>query len=173
MNIAFLVAFLALPAIAYWRMRSVSWLVIAVAGTFGVFGAVINFAHDRGHFFTQIQLQWVLLIALTLVVVVSLIWPLRVSGFDRMSFRRQLLTIWLPVLLLILVFFYITTFMTGEPGFLRPVGYLIGHGEAEDNAKWLDFTAQWASGTPISQGVPLGGPLQLALTFIATIMAVV
>jgi len=172
-NIAFLVAFLALPAIAYWRMRSVSWLVIAVAGTFGVFGAVINFAHDRGHFFTQIQLQWVLLIALTLVVVVSLIWPLRVSGFDRMSFRRQLLTIWLPVLLLILVFFYITTFMTGEPGFLRPVGYLIGHGEAEDNAKWLDFTAQWASGTPISQGVPLGGPLQLALTFIATIMAVV
>lgn len=173
MNIAFLLAYLALPAFAYWRMRSISWLVIAVAGAFGVFGAIINFAHDRGHMFTQTQLQWVLLIALASIVVVSFIWPLKATGFERMPFRRQFLTIWLPVLLLTIAFFYITTFVTDDPGFLRPVGYLIGHGEAEDNAKWLDFAAQWASGSSISQGVPLGGPLQLALTFIGTIMAVV
>lgn len=173
MNILFLVAYLVLPAFAYWRMRSITWLVIAVAGAVGVSGAAVNFAHDRGHMFTQIQLQWVLLVALASIVAVSLIWPLKVTGFNRISFRRQFLTVWFPVLLLLLAFFYVTTFMTDEPGFLRPVGYLIGHGDAEDNAKWLDFTAQWASGASISQGVPLGGPLQLALTFIGTIMAVV
>ncbi len=173
MNIAFLAAYLALPAVAYWRMRSISWLVIAVAGAFGVFGALINFGHDRGHLFTQVELQWVLLLSLVCVVAVTFLWPLKSTGFTQMAFKRQFLTIWLPFLVLILLFFYLTTFMTEEPGFLRPVGYLIGHGEAEDNAKWLDFTAQWASGSGITQGVPLGGPLQLALTFIGTIMAVV
>jgi len=172
-NIAFLVAYLGLPAFAYWRMKSVSWLVIAIAGTFGVFGALINFAHDRGHAFTQIELQWVLLVGLVSIVVITFVWPIKSTGFSRMSLKRQFLTVWLPVLLLFLFVFYVTTFMTEEPGFLRPVGYLIGHGEAEDNAKWLDFSAQWASGSAITQGVPLGGPLQLALTFVGTVMAVV
>ncbi len=87
------------------------------------------------------------------------------------GFKRQFIAVWLPLLVLAFVLFYITTFMTQEIAFLRPVGYLIGHGEAEDNAKWLDFTAQWASGNPISQGVPLGGPLELVLTFVGTLMS--
>ena len=167
-NWLFLVGFLVIPAWTYWRMRSVSWLVIATAGSIGIFGAIISFAHDRGHSFTQVQLQWFLLVSLSAILIVSFIWPKRPV---TRGFKRQFLTVWLPLLVLAFLLFYITTFMTEEVAFLRPVGYLIGHGEAEDNAKWLDFTAQWAAGGPIDQGVPLGGPLQLVLTFIGTLMS--
>ena len=168
-NWFFLVTFLVIPAWAYWRMRSVSWLVIATAGSIGIFGAIISFAHDRGHSFTQVQLQWFLLVSLSAILIVSFIWPKRPV---TRGFKRQFLTVWLPLLVLAFLFFYITTLMTEEIAFLRPVGYLIGHGDAEDNAKWLDFAAQWSAGGPIDQGVPLGGPLQLALTFIGTLMSV-
>ncbi len=167
-NWLFLVGFLVIPAWTYWRMRSVSWLVIATAGSVGIFGAVISFAHDRGHLFTQVQLQWSLLVSLLAILVVSFIWPTKPV---TRGFKRQFLTVWLPLLVLAFLLFYITTFMTQEIAFLRPVGYLIGHGAAEDNAKWLDFTAQWAAGGPIDQGVPLGGPLQLVLTFVGTLMS--
>ncbi len=62
---------------------------------------------------------------------------------------------------------------TAEPAFLHPVSFLIGHSNAEDNAKWLDFTSQLATGNPIDQAVAMGGPLQLFLTFVATAMGVV
>ncbi len=167
-NWLFLVGFLVIPAWTYWRMRSVSWLVIATAGSVGIFGAIISFAHDRGHFFTQVQLQWSLLVSLLAILIVSFIWPTRPV---TRGFKRQFLTVWLPLLVLAFLLFYITTFMTEEIVFLRPVGYLIGHGAAEDNAKWLDFAAQWTAGGPIDQGVPLGGPLQLVLTFVGTLMS--
>ncbi len=169
-NWLFLVGFLVIPAWTYWRMRSVSWLVIATAGSVGIFGAIISFAHDRGHLFTQVQLQWSLLVSLLAILIVSFIWPTKPV---TRGFKRQFLTVWLPLLILAFLLFYITTFMTEEIAFLRPVGYLIGHGAAEDNAKWLDFAAQWAAGGPIDQGVPLGGPLQLVLTFVGTLMSAV
>ena len=168
MNWFFLIGFLAIPAWTYWRMRSVSWLVIAVAGSIGIFGAIISFTHDRGHSFTQVQLQWFLLVSLSAILIVSFIWPKRPV---TRGVKRQFLTVWLPLLVLAFLLFYITTLLTEEVAFLRPVGYLIGHGEAEDNAKWLDFTAQWAAGGQIDQGVPLGGPLQLVLTFVGTLMS--
>ena len=167
MNWLFLLGFLVVPALAYWRMRSVSWLVIATAGSVGIFGSIIAFAHDRGHSFTQVQLQLILLVSLLAVLIVTFIWPTRPV---TRGFKRQFLTIWLPIFVLGVLLFVITTFLTEEIAFLRPVGYLIGHGDAEDNAKWLDFTAQWAAGGSISQGVPLGGPLQLVLTFVGTLM---
>jgi hypothetical protein len=61
---------------------------------------------------------------------------------------------------------------TETPGFLTPVSFLMGHSNAEDNAKWLDFTSQLASGHAIVQGVPMGGPLELLLTGFATVMGV-
>jgi hypothetical protein len=167
-NWFFLIGFLVIPAWTYWRMRSVSWLVIAVAGSIGIFGAIISFTHDRGHSFTQVQLQWFLLVSLSAILIVSFIWPKRPV---TRGVKRQFLTVWLPLLVLAFLLFYITTLLTEEVAFLRPVGYLIGHGEAEDNAKWLDFTAQWAAGGQIDQGVPLGGPLQLVLTFVGTLMS--
>ncbi len=55
-------------------MRSVSWVVIATAGSIGIYGSLIAFAQDRGHLFTQVQLQSVLLVALLSILVVTFIW---------------------------------------------------------------------------------------------------
>ena len=61
-NGLFLVGFLAIPAWTYWRMRSVLWLVIVVAGSIGISGAIISFAHNAGHLFTKVQRQCPLLL---------------------------------------------------------------------------------------------------------------
>ncbi|HBJ73284.1 MAG TPA: hypothetical protein DDY88_06195, partial [Actinobacteria bacterium] len=68
MDFAFLVAYLALLGLALWRMKSTAWLVIVLAGSAGVVGALINFAIDRGHMFTRVELQVLLLVVLLLVV---------------------------------------------------------------------------------------------------------
>jgi hypothetical protein len=132
-NGLFLFGFLAIPAWTYWRMGSVLWLVIAVAGSIGISGAIISFAHNVGHLFTRVQLQCSLLLSLLAILIVSFIW--QAKPLTR-GFKRQFMTVWLPLLMLAFLLFYITTFMTQEVVFLRPVGYLTGHGEAEDKAKW-------------------------------------
>ena len=169
MDIAFLVAFLVLPLLAYWRARSVAWVTIAVAGSVGVFGSLVNFLIDRGHAWTRVELQWTLLVALAAVAAIAWIWPFR----STVSIRRQVVTILLPVALMLLVFFVITTWWTDGLAFLKPVSYLMGHATAEDNAKWLDFTSQFATGRGIHQAVPMGGPLELLLTFVGTLMGVI
>ncbi len=173
---------MALFVLAYARARSVAWLTITIAGAGGLVGALINFAMDRGLDFDRTQLQWLLLA--TLVLVAALAW-VPALGFgvtapgtllgrrDELGLRRQGLTVWLPAGLLLLGLIVVTSWWTDEFAFLRPVSWLIGHGVAEDNAKWLDFTSQWAAGGPIHQAVAMGGPLELLMTFVGTLMAVV
>jgi hypothetical protein len=169
MNAAFLGAYLVLIGVAYWRVRSLAWLVLATAGSIAVFGASLNFIHDRAIRLSGVGLQWILLAALVAVLVAAFVLPYRGS----VSVRRQFLAVLLPVLILLGFFILVTTSWTEEPAFLRPVSFLMGNANAEDNARWLDFTAQWASGEQIYQPVPIGGPLQLFMTFIATVMAVI
>lgn len=169
MDIAFFAAYVVLPVLAFIRARSLAWLAIAIAGSIGVFGSVIAFAIDRGHSWTRLELQWTLLIALLAVAVIAWIWPFK----GAVSIRRQALAILVPIAFLLVLFFIITTFWTDTMAFLKPVSYLMGHATAEDNAKWLDFTAQFASGEQIKQAVPMGGPLELMLTFIGTLMGVI
>ena len=161
--------YVALPALAWWRVRSLAWVVVAVAGTGAVFGAGINFVIDRGVDLTRMHLQLLLLVMLAIVLVVSWRSPFR----GELKVSTQALRILLPVGVLLLLFLIITMRWTEEFAFLRPVSFLIGHSEAEDNAKWLDFTAQWARGEGIEQPVPMGGPLQLYMTLIGTAMSVV
>ncbi len=180
-NAAFLLGYLLLLGGVYWRARSLAWLVISIAGAGAVTGSLVNFAMDRGHDFTRVELQWILLATLAAVAVLA--WVPRL-GFGvgapgtslvgtGMGWKRQGLAILLPAALLLAFLVLMTTMWTEEPAFVRPVSFLIGHGVAEDNAKWLDFAAQWAAGNPIDQGVPMGGPLQLIMTFVGTVMAVV
>jgi hypothetical protein len=170
-DIAFFAAYVVLPVLAFVRARSLAWVTIAIAGSIGVFGSVIAFAIDRGHSWTRLELQWTLLIALLAVAVIAWIWPFK--GAASVPVRRQVLAILVPVAFLLVLFFIITTFWTDTLAFLKPVSYLMGHATAEDNAKWLDFTSQFASGEQIKQAVPMGGPLELMLTFIGTLMGVI
>ena len=169
MDAALLALYIALPILTWIRVRSLAWVVVAIAGSAAAAGAMVNFVIDRGVDLTRVQLQWILAAVLAAVFVIALIWPWR----GKAPVSRQALAVLLPSGLLLALFVLITVRWTDEFAFLRPVGYLIGKEAAEDNAKWLDFTAQWASGGGIDQPVPLGGPLQLYLTFVGTAMAVI
>ena len=170
MDAALLVLYLALPILTWLRVRSLAWTVVAIAGAGAAAGAMVNFVIDRGVDLTRIQLQFLLLAVLAAVFAVAWVRPWRGS---KASMSRQSLAVLLPSGVLLLGFLVITMRWTEEFAFLRPVGFLIGQVTAEDNSKWLDFTAQWATGGGIDQPVPLGGPLQLYLTFVGTLMAVI
>ena len=166
---ALALSYLLLPAMTWLRTRSLAWTVVALAGAVAVVGASINFAIDRGASLTRPQMQLLLLGVLLAVFIVALVRP----GRALTPMFRQILTVILPVALVLLLVVVTTTLWTEEFAFLRPVGFLMGHATAEDNAKWLDFTAQWATGNGIDQAVPLGGPLQLFLTFTGTLMGAI
>ena len=168
MDALFLAAYVALPLLAYWRSRSLAWTVIVLAASVAVFGAGISFLIDHGHAWTRAELQWVLLVALLVLPILAFLRPAQRDA----PLRRQFLTVILPMLLLALFIVNIWQRWTIEPGFLHPVSFLMGHSNAEDNAKWLDFAGQYASGQPIVQGVTMGGPLQLFLVFVGTLMGV-
>jgi hypothetical protein len=181
-DLAFLLGYIALVGLAYARARSTAWLVITLAGATAFAGAAIALLTYEGFTFTRVGLQWLLLAVLAVVAVLAWVPALGFStraagtalgrGGD-LGWRRQALGVWLPVLFVLLAFVVMSTWWTEEPAFLRPVSFLIGNGDAEDNAKWLDFTAKFAAGGPIDQAVPMGGPLALLMTFIGTVMGVV
>jgi hypothetical protein len=143
--------------------------VIYVAGSVSLFGVGINFVIDYVGPVTWVTLQWVTLAAFALPLVLGLTLPAR----HYAPRRRQVVGIALPVIVLALFFLVVTTWWTQIPAFQTPVSFLMGHAQAEDNAKWLDFTAHLATGEAIEQAVPLGGPLQLFLIPISTLMAVI
>jgi hypothetical protein len=168
-DFAFLIAYLALLVVSYVWVRSVSWLAIATAFSGTAFGLLVSFADEHGHHWTRVELQVVLLLSLLVVTGFAL----RRGRLQLAPIRRQFLAIIIPFVILLVGFFVITTFWTDVPAFLRPVGFLISHVSAEDNAKWLDFTSQFATGEPIIQSVTMGGPLELYLTFVGTLMGVI
>jgi hypothetical protein len=168
-DIVFLIAYLALPVVTYLLVRSVSWLVISTVFSVSLFGVLVSLGDDLGHSWSRVELQVMLLLALLAVAAVAL----KRRRVALAPMKRQLYAVILPFAILLVLFFVITTFWTAEPAFLHPVSFLMGHSVAEDNAKWLDFTSQFATGAPIVQGVAMGGPLELYLTFVATAMAVV
>ena len=169
-QVLFLVGYLALPIAALLIVRNLVWMAVYLAGVISAFGLFVAFAMDTGiiHDFDMWQLQIVLLVALACLVPLA-IWQRRTA---RAPWRRQLIAIGVPILIVVAAVTLITFVLQPTPAFFHPVAYFMGHPIAEDNAKWLDFTAQLASQAPVQQGVPLGGPLQLPLVFVATCMSV-
>ena len=164
----FLLAYLALPVLTWWRSRSITWTVVALTASISLFGGLIGFFIDHVMLWNRVTLQGVLLLALLAPTVVAFI---RRPQQDAPR-RLQLIAVMAPVAALAVYFAVVTTWWTETPAYLNPVSYLIGHSMAEDNAKWLDFTSALAAGGPIEQRVPMGGPLQLVLVFVATFMGV-
>ena len=168
MDALFLVAYLVIIGVTLWRSQSVAWTTVSVLASVSALGVLVNFSIDHITLFTWFQLQFLLLVALAAPAVVA--WVKRpVSDRPR---QAQFLGTLLPTVLLTAFFTAVLTWWSEGPALLRPVGFLMGHSIAEDNAKWLDFGAKLATGEAVDQAVPLGGPLQLYLVFVATLMAV-
>lgn len=169
MDFLFLLVYLALLALTLYFSRSTAWLVLSVVAGVSIIGGVVSLVMDLGQHWNRTGLQFMLLLALALPALFAFF--TRSSG--RSITRHQVNAIWAPFLALLVFFLIVVKFFTNGLAFIHPVSFFIGHAVAEDNAKWLDFTSQLASGNPISQGVPMGGPLELVLVFMATVMGVV
>ena len=164
-----LILYVGLPLLALWRSRSITWTVIMLVASVSLVGAAVSFATDHLFLWQRAGLQWALLAALAVPAVLA--FARRPS--QESPRRYQFLALIVPVAILVVFFGVMTTWWTDVPAFSTPVNFLMGHSLAEDNAKWLDFTADFAGGAPIDQLVPMGGPLQLVLTFVATAMGVI
>lgn len=172
-NVAFLIAYIALPVVSFLLVRSLTWIAVAVTGSFAIVGAGINFTIDRGTRWDLFSLQLALLVALAAVFAAALFSAPRRTGRSIVPFARQMAAVSAPSLAMIGLVLISRALAAPGSGAFTGVGFLILRQHAEDNAKWLDFTAQMISGAPIEQGVPMGGPLQLAVVFISTALAVV
>ena len=166
-NIAFLVAFIAIPIIALLRLKSVTWTLVVTLLSVSSAGAFVQVSAAFGTRWNIVGLQWALLAALVVVVIVSVIG----RNPSATSWRIQLVSLLIPAALILsfLLFSRLLPAVTAWNGLFADVGYFVLSREAEDNAEWLDFAGRLASGGPIEQATILGGPLQLVLVFTATI----
>ena len=169
MHALFLCLYIALPLATWWRSRSLSWTVIYTVGSVSIFGVGVNFVID---YLTSVTWFW-LEVTMTAALLVPAVLAFLVPPRRDAPRRRQVTAIGLPVLALAIFLIVMTTWWTQVPAFNTPVSFLMNYATAEDNAKWLDFAALMATGDPIDQGVPLGGPLQLFLVAVGSLMAVV
>ncbi len=181
-DMIFLGLWLVLLVVAFFRARSTAWVVVTIAIVGGFVGAGLGFLRDRDIALDRFGYQWAVVVVLFIVALLAWVPALGFSASAKgttlgrggsFGWRRQILGTWVPVGLVIGVLFLITTFMTEGPAFLRPVSYLMGNGDAEDNAKWLASAAKFASGAPVEQAVPMGGPLELLMTVVGTFMGAV
>ncbi|MDO9486040.1 MAG: hypothetical protein Q7K25_08285, partial [Actinomycetota bacterium] len=168
MDLAFLLGYLLLAGLTFFWARSTAWWVIAIVASISIAGGIENLVISFDVHWTRISLQLLLLIALA--VPAALAWLRR--GASNWDLRRQALAVFAPAAVLLAFIIILTTRWTAGAAFEHPVSFLIGHSVAEDNAKWLDFTSQVASGHEIVQAIPMGGPLALVMVFVATVMGV-
>ena len=172
-NVAFLIAFIALPVASFALVRSLTWIAVWMGGSIAVVGAFVNFTIDRGAHWDFLSLQAALLVCLSVVLFVAILVRARGRFKASVPFSRQVTAVIAPILVGFAVILVSRLLAAPAAGAFTGVGFLVARKEAEDNAKWLDFSAQLASGSPIAQGVPMGGPLQLIVVFTATMLAVI
>ncbi len=168
-DLAFLIGYLLLAGLAFYWGRSTAWWVISIVASISIAGGIENLVISFDVHWTRTSLQLLLLAALA--VPAALAWLRR--GSPSWDLKRQALAVFAPTAVLLAFVIILTTRWTAGTAFEHPVGFLIGHSVAEDNAKWLDFTSQLASGHEIVQAIPMGGPLALVMVFVATLMGVV
>lgn len=168
-HVAFLLAFVGLPVLSFYFVRSLTWVAVYVAGAVSLAGLAVGKLIELGWEWNFLTLQVVLLVALLAVTVVAFL-----SGRQgSVPLRRQVLAVIVPVIVIV-AFVGIARYVAiPTSGAFTAVGYFVDHANSEDNAKWLDFSSQLSEAGSIQQQVYLGGPLQLFIVFVATAMAVV
>lgn len=166
----YLIAFLALPVISYVWVRSLTWLAIWIFASSAVVGSFIDFTIDLGVFWDLPSLKAAVLVMLLIVAVAAF---LSRTLKRTASVKIQMLSIGAPIAVALFFVVLSRVLAIGHAGPWTAVGVFVQRISSEDSAKWLDFAGQLMSGAPIDQAVPMGGPLQLAVVFMATFFSVI
>jgi hypothetical protein len=169
-DILYLIAFLALPVISYLWVRSLTWLAIWIFAASALVGSFIDFTIDMGRLWDLPSLKNAVLVTLVIVAVAAF---LSRSLKRTTSVKIQMLSIGAPIVVALLFVVLSRVLAIGHAGPWSAVGVFVQRIFSEDSAKWLDFAGQLMSGGFIDQAVPMGGPLQLAVVFTATIFSVI
>lgn len=168
LDIAFLVAFVALPVAIWWLSRSVLFLTVGLILGFGLAGNLVQSLIAVGVGWNVRGLQ---VLALIVMVVLAVLARLRFA--DRQaSLRPQVLGVLLPALVIGAGLIVLRLMAPEDPGALSAVGYFINHPLAEDNAKWLHLSAQIADGRSISFNGYAGGPLLMMMATLSPLISV-
>ena len=167
LDLMFAVAFVALPILALVITRGSAAFSVLMAVTVGVSGVLMQFLALTVQPFTFRGLQ-VWLTATLLILVGLAAWTRR---RDLAPVSRSALLVGVGSSVVVAAAFATSRLLApGQPGPLTGVGWLIERKSAEDNAKWLNTTAELASGVPVESSAAVGGPLLLVLVFAATMI---
>jgi hypothetical protein len=168
---ALALAFIAIPISAWVVKRSIAWVSAAIIGGLAVAGALVSVSIDWGFRWTWTYLE--LLTLAVLVLVLGWSWVSRPDKDVRPALGPQFLAIGLPMFAVAAGIILSRLVAASSSGLFTGVGFFMRRIYAEDNAKWLDFSARLVQDGPITQSDPMGGPLQLFLVPIADILVAV
>lgn len=168
LDIAFLLAFIALPVLIWILSRSATFLVVGLVLGFGLAGNLVQTLIAMGVDLNVRFLQ--LLVLVVMAVLAVLAWLRRHSAMGVL--RSQILAVGLPALVIGLGLILLRLLAPEDPGALSSIGYFINHPLAEDNAKWLHLSAQVADGRAIAFNGYAGGPLLLMMATFSPLISV-
>lgn len=172
-HLAFAVAFMALPIVGFLLVRSLALSAAAYGAAVALSGGLVTFTIERGHLWTWTALEWLTLAAFVAATAALAIDRRRRGVVASVGLRAQFLAIGLPMLIVLLGVVLSRALAAPRSGWFTAVGFLVQRTHAEDNAKWLDFTAKLVQGQPIEQSVAMGGPLQVFLVPVIDAMSAI
>lgn len=168
MSLAMTVLFIGLPIALFLLTRSVTRTALFIALIFALAGGLLQAAVSKGMTWTLAGMQWLVLGCLVLALIAGWL-SNRSQGRGTTPRSRQFWAIWAPAIFIGLLFLAMRLLASPDPGPLTGIGYLVSHGAAEDNAKWMNLASHMAAGEPLSfAGGYAGGPYLLVMAVVAT-----
>lgn len=167
----FLAGFVVAAATILWASRSLATGVVHLLFGLALSGSALALWGIPGWTWTYRNLQGWLLLGLVLTAAYA--W-LTVGRHQRADWPgARLLAVLAPMGVLAVMFLATRLLASDAGGPLTGVGYLVTRSGAEDNAKWLNATAQLATGGDVlSQDTAVGAPLLMVMVVAATAISV-
>ena len=169
-DVLVLIALIALPVVSWLLSRSLLFVAVWIGLGVGVAGNVVQGSIALGASWNVRGLQGLLIVIVGGVTIAA--WRRRSRADVQSSLRRQLAVVVLPAVVIGGYLIMMRLLAPENPGALTAVGYLINHPQAEDNAKWLNLSAQLADGRDIAFSGYAGGPLLLVMSGMAALISV-
>lgn len=167
LDVLFVLAFVALPLISWWRSRSITFTATGLILGFGIAGNLVQSSITLGVTWNVRGLQSLSLAVLLVVLALAFAIRNRNGGFGP-----QMLAIGAPMAVIGIVLVAMRLLAPEDPGALTGLGYLIAHPMGEDNAKFLHLAAQLADGRTVGFNGYAAGPLLLLMSMVAAAVSV-
>ena len=163
--------YIALPVALFLVTRSLTRTTLTIGVIFAFAGGLLQFSVSSGASWTLSGVQW-LVLACFIAALAAGWWQTRTGMKQSVPRSRQVKLVVVPAVVIGAFFLVMRLIASPDPGPLAGIGFLVSHGAAEDNAKWMNLASHLASGEPLSfAGGYAGGPYLLVLAVVTTALA--